>query len=114
MNSSEKSNNIPVVLITGFGPFRSVLVNPSWEVAKALKTYLEWTQPIHLILKELQVAYEDVTTNVPDYWIKYNPTVSHGMSPGKLSCFALPIFLVGCSYWCGKRIERSSIRETCL
>jgi pyrrolidone-carboxylate peptidase len=76
MNSSKQSN-IPVVLITGFGPFRSVLVNPSWEVAKALKTYLEWTRPIHIVLKELQVTYDDVTTKIPDYWMTYNPTVSY-------------------------------------
>ena len=74
MTTSQPST-IPVVLITGFGPFRSVHVNPSWEVAKALKTYLKWTRPIHIILEQLQVTYDDVTTKVPDYWIKYNPTV---------------------------------------
>jgi len=74
MNSSQQSN-IPVVLVTGFGSFRSVLVNPSWEVAKALKTYLEWTRPINIILQQLQVTYDDVTTKVPEYWIKYNPTL---------------------------------------
>lgn len=74
MNSTNKSN-IPVVLVTGFGPFRSVLINPSWEVTKALKTYIEWTRPIHLIIKQLEVTYDDVTTKIPDYWIQYNPTV---------------------------------------
>jgi pyrrolidone-carboxylate peptidase len=78
MNSSQKPT-IPVVLITGFGPFRSVLVNPSWEVAKALKTYIEWTCPIHIILKQMQVTYNDVSTNIPDYWMKYNPTVSSSL-----------------------------------
>jgi pyrrolidone-carboxylate peptidase len=71
----QQSNGIPVILITGFGPFRSTHTNPSWEVAKALKTYLEWSRPIHIILKQLQVTYDDVTKKVPDYWIKYNPTV---------------------------------------
>lgn len=67
---------IPVILITGFGPFRSVFVNSSWEVAKALKIYLEWKNPIHIILKQLEVTYDDVETKIPDYWIKYNPTVT--------------------------------------
>ncbi|CAF0807595.1 unnamed protein product [Rotaria sordida] len=74
MNSSQQSN-IPVILITGFGPFSSSLVNSSWEVAKALKTYLEWKNPIHIILKQLQVIYDDVATKIPDYWIQYNPTL---------------------------------------
>jgi pyrrolidone-carboxylate peptidase len=77
--SSSQQSNIPVVLITGFGPFRSVLVNPSWEVAKALKTYVEWTRPIHIILKQLEVTYDDVSNKVPDYWVKYNPTVSYSI-----------------------------------
>ena len=34
---SPVSSSVPTVLITGFGPFRSVSRNPSWEVAKALK-----------------------------------------------------------------------------
>ncbi|UJR31268.1 hypothetical protein I4U23_018768 [Adineta vaga] len=74
MNSSQRSN-IPIILITGFGPFRSVLNNPSWEVAKALKTFLEWTRPLHIILHQIQVTYDDVTKQVPDYWIQYNPTL---------------------------------------
>ena len=75
MNSSP-TTTIPVVLITGFGPFRSVVTNPSWEVAKALKNYLEWTRPIQIVLEQLQVTYDDVTSRVPDYWLKHNPRVS--------------------------------------
>lgn len=74
--AASDSSNVPVVLITGFGPFRSVLVNPSWEVAKALKNYLEWTRPIHLIIEQMNVTYEDVSKRIPDHWLKYNPTVS--------------------------------------
>ncbi|CAF4296441.1 unnamed protein product, partial [Rotaria sp. Silwood2] len=73
--TSTQQSNIPVVLITGFGPFRSVAVNSSWEVAKALKTYIEWTSPIYIILKQLEVTYDDIATKIPDYWIKYNPTL---------------------------------------
>ena len=75
MDASAPSD-IPVVLITGFGPFHSVLVNPSWEVAKALKTYLEWTRPVHIIIEQMSVTYEDVNTKIPEFWLKYNPTVS--------------------------------------
>ncbi|CAF0776836.1 unnamed protein product [Adineta steineri] len=74
MNSSQQSN-IPVVLITGFGPFASIFNNPSWEVAKALKTSIQWTYPLHIISEEIQVVYDDVTKKIPDYWIKYNPTL---------------------------------------
>ncbi len=73
--ASSVPSNVPVVLITGFGPFRSVLVNPSWEVAKALKMYLEWTCPIHIIIEQMHVTYDDVSTRIPDHWLKYNPTV---------------------------------------
>lgn len=69
------SSDVPVVLITGFGPFRSVLVNPSWEVAKALKMYLEWPTPVHIIIEQMNVTYDDVLTKIPEFWLKYNPTV---------------------------------------
>ncbi|CAF1600664.1 unnamed protein product [Adineta ricciae] len=67
--------DVPVVLITGFGPFHSVRVNPSWEVAKALKTYLEWTCPVHIIIEQMNVTYDDVSNKIPEYWLKYNPTL---------------------------------------
>lgn len=73
---SPAPSNIPVVLITGFGPFRNVSVNPSWEIAKALKSDFEWRCPVHIITQQLQVTYDDVSNKVPDYWVKYNPTVS--------------------------------------
>jgi len=76
MNSKEKSKSIPTILITGFGPFRSVRLNPSWQVAKALQTYLEWTRPVHIVLQQLQVTYDDVTTKVPRFWSEYNPLVN--------------------------------------
>jgi pyrrolidone-carboxylate peptidase len=72
---SASSSNIPVVFITGFGPFGSILVNPSWEIAKVLQTYLEWTCPIHIITEQMKVTYDYVSTKIPDYWLKYNPTV---------------------------------------
>ncbi|CAF1242387.1 unnamed protein product [Adineta ricciae] len=75
MNSSPQHSGIPVILITGFGPFRSVHKNPSWEVAQALKTYVQWTRPLHIITHQLQVTYDDVSKKIPDYWINYNPTL---------------------------------------
>ncbi len=73
--TSSTSSDVPVVLITGFGPFRSVRVNPSWEVAKTLKMYLEWKCPIQIITEQMNVTYNDVSTRIPDHWLKYNPTV---------------------------------------
>lgn len=67
---------VPTVLITGFGPFRNVLVNPSWEVAKVLKTNLEWPTPVHIIIEQMNVTYDDVQTKIPEFWLKYNPTVN--------------------------------------
>jgi len=81
------SSNIPIVLITGFGPFSGLarnVDNPSWEVAKALKHYLEWDIPVHIKLHQLQVVYDEVLQKVPQYWLQYNPTlVIHlGLAPG--------------------------------
>lgn len=73
--SSTNTSNVPVVLVTGFGPFRTILVNPSWEIAKALNMYVEWPHPIHLIIEQMQVTYEDVSKRIPELWLKYNPTV---------------------------------------
>jgi pyrrolidone-carboxylate peptidase len=84
------SSAIPVVLITGFGPFRSVMVNPSWEIAKALKTQLEWTCPIHIVIEQMQVTYNDVSHKIPDFWIKYNPTVN----PRCSSSFVVNAFML--------------------
>ena len=114
--ASSDSSDIPVVLVTGFGPFRSVMVNPSWEVAKVLKNYLEWTRPIHLIIEQMNVTYEDVSKRIPDHWLKYNPTVSccffFSLSPSSSDLvFSL---LVSYSYWCRSWIGRSSYRTMCL
>jgi hypothetical protein len=37
--------------------------------------YLEWTCPIHIIIEQMHVTYDDVSTRIPDHWLKYNPTV---------------------------------------
>jgi pyrrolidone-carboxylate peptidase len=79
--------NVPVVLITGFGPFRSVLVNPSWEIANALKSNLEWKCPIHIVIEQMNVTYDDVSNKIPDYWLKYNPTVRFSIQKLQLNIF---------------------------
>ena len=58
------SSNIPVIFITGFGPFRSVLINPSWQVAQALHSYVDWIYPIRLILQQIPVIYDEITTKI--------------------------------------------------
>ena len=74
MNFSVASD-APVVLVTGFGSFRTVAVNPSWQVARALQMHLDWTRPIDIILEQMQVTYEDVSRRIPRCWTHYNPTV---------------------------------------
>lgn len=108
--ASTKSSDVPVVLVTGFGPFRSVLVNPSWEVAKALKNDLEWTCPVHLIIEQMNVTYEDVSKRIPDHWLKYNPTVGEE----SICVLFISFSLVSYSYWCRSWIGRSSYRTMCL
>ena len=85
--------DVPVLLITGFGPFHSVRVNPSWEVAKALKTYLEWSCPVHIIIEQMNVTYDDVSNKIPDYWLKYNPTVR-----ANLTIIGSTNYLISASY----------------
>ena len=74
------ASSVPVVLITGFGPFRSIMVNPSWEIAQALKQYVEWTTPVHIITEQIPVVYDEVSNRIPNYWLKYNPTVRRILS----------------------------------
>lgn len=61
------SNN---VVITGFGPFRDHLVNPSWE---AIKDPIKIDRPVNVIVKQVSVAYDTVDVTIPELWSTYKP-----------------------------------------
>ncbi|KZT11053.1 peptidase C15, pyroglutamyl peptidase I-like protein [Laetiporus sulphureus 93-53] len=58
------------VLVTGYGPFRSVKVNPSWLAVKPLHNTLIYTNgdsptPIHITALEVPTTYDAVLSIVP-------------------------------------------------
>jgi pyroglutamyl-peptidase len=58
----EKNRRAKKVLVTGYGPFRDILVNPSWQAVKALPHTL---QGFKIITRECPVSYSFVTSTVP-------------------------------------------------
>lgn len=63
--------NKPVVLITGFGPFRDIEVNSSWIAVKELAKI--GIAGVNLIIKEIPVEYDTVAKQIPKLWEKYKP-----------------------------------------
>ncbi|KAK2842227.1 hypothetical protein Q5P01_012427 [Channa striata] len=63
-----------VVVVTGFGPFRQFLVNPSWEAAQGLKLLGlgEWTVSI----KELPVSYVKTQQVIAEIWQTLKPKLA--------------------------------------
>ncbi|XP_065135102.1 pyroglutamyl-peptidase 1 isoform X1 [Paramisgurnus dabryanus] len=72
-----------VVVVTGFGPFRQYVVNPSWEAAKGLKM-LGLGVGIEIYIKEIPVCYAKSQQVLDEIWQKMNPkVVIHlGIAPG--------------------------------
>lgn len=74
-------NNVQTtVLVTGFGPFGNYKVNPSWEAVKLLPKLFddsEKSSGIKLIIEEIAVAYESVSSKVKELWQKHRPSVSN-------------------------------------
>ncbi|KAG0423028.1 hypothetical protein HPB47_001176 [Ixodes persulcatus] len=72
----------PTVLLTGFGLFRDYRSNSSGEVVRALgKTGIPG---VHLVVVEVPVEYEAVSTLVPKLWEQHRPAlaVHCGMDAG--------------------------------
>lgn len=66
------------ILVTGFGPFDKHMVNASWEAVKELqKLWIDSKEfsDIKLIIRQVPVSYRDVSTQIPQLWKKYNPTI---------------------------------------
>ncbi|OXU23998.1 hypothetical protein TSAR_006264 [Trichomalopsis sarcophagae] len=65
------------VLVTGFGPFGNYKVNPSWEAVKLLPKLFDESEKsdIKLIIEEIAVAYESVSSKVKELWQKHRPSI---------------------------------------
>ncbi|XP_051238522.1 pyroglutamyl-peptidase 1 [Dicentrarchus labrax] len=66
MNGSE------VVVVTGFGPFRQFLVNPSWKAAQALKV-VGLGQRTDIYIKEVPVSYVKTQQIIAEIWQTLKP-----------------------------------------
>ncbi|KAJ3274981.1 hypothetical protein HDV01_001487, partial [Terramyces sp. JEL0728] len=68
------SNNIKnkTVLVTGFGPFGTVDINPSWEAVKTLPNSIDGFE-IKKVL--VPVSYKHVSTTVPTLIAELNPSL---------------------------------------
>ncbi|KAK2722145.1 pyroglutamyl-peptidase 1-like [Artemia franciscana] len=68
----------PVVLVTGFGPFREHKINASWEAVKYLSNLkdIETDLGIKLITKEIPVEYNYVLEQIPELWHEICPDIT--------------------------------------
>ncbi|XP_047451410.1 pyroglutamyl-peptidase 1 isoform X2 [Mugil cephalus] len=60
------------VVVTGFGPFRQFLVNPSWKAAQGLKL-VGLGERIDVYIKELPVSYVKTQRIVAELWQTLHP-----------------------------------------
>lgn len=58
------------VFITGYGPFRNIALNPSWQAVKSLPPVLD---SYSIITREMPVIYSTVSTSLPPLLERYNP-----------------------------------------
>ncbi|XP_044745545.1 pyroglutamyl-peptidase 1 [Coccinella septempunctata] len=64
------TENNPVILVTGFGPFGVHLVNASWEAVKLLPDEFHGHR---IVKKEIPVCYKDVDEKIPNMWMSMQP-----------------------------------------
>lgn len=66
------------VLVTGFGPFKTHVVNASWEAVKELQKLWENSvefSDVKLIAEEVPVSYDYVSEHIPRLWKEHNPSI---------------------------------------
>ncbi|KAI3371362.1 hypothetical protein L3Q82_023959 [Scortum barcoo] len=61
-----------IVVVTGFGPFRQFLVNPSWTAAQGLKS-VGLGKRTDVYIKELPVSYVRTRQIIADIWKTLHP-----------------------------------------
>ncbi|KAJ8417406.1 hypothetical protein AAFF_G00286330 [Aldrovandia affinis] len=76
------SQSDAVVAVTGFGPFRQYLINPSWQAAQHLKM-MGLGKGVEVYIKELPVSYVKAQQLVAHIWETVNPklAVHLGLAP---------------------------------
>ncbi|XP_074533906.1 pyroglutamyl-peptidase 1 [Halichoeres trimaculatus] len=72
-----------IVVVTGFGPFRQFLVNPSWKAAQGLKL-VGLGKQTGVYIKEVPVSYKKTQQIIAEIWESLNPkfAVHLGISRG--------------------------------
>ncbi|XP_041650654.1 pyroglutamyl-peptidase 1 isoform X2 [Cheilinus undulatus] len=60
------------VVVTGFGPFRQFLVNPSWKAAQGLEV-VGLGEHLSVYIKELPVSYEKTQRIIAEIWQTVKP-----------------------------------------
>ena len=99
-----KNKNKRVVLLTGFGPFGKHTSNPSWTIVQKVADI--WNHHDHLVIEQVEVAYDYVNSELPLLWDKYNPdlVIHCGVSHSKNT-----IHLEKCAHTSG--YERLDVRQ---
>jgi len=84
------------ILVTGFGPFDTHMVNASWEAVKELQKLwgnsVEFSD-VKLVAEEIPVSYDYVSDYVPHLWKKHDPSVST-VARDSSSNFSIYVFIV--------------------
>ncbi|XP_038562598.1 pyroglutamyl-peptidase 1 [Micropterus salmoides] len=65
-------NGGEIVVVTGFGPFRQFLVNPSWKAAQGLKL-VGLGEQTGVYIKELPVSYIKTQQIIAEIWQTLHP-----------------------------------------
>ncbi|RVE71878.1 hypothetical protein OJAV_G00056250 [Oryzias javanicus] len=68
-------NDRDIVVITGFGPFKEFLVNPSWTAAQALKE-AGLGEKFHVHIRELPVSYVKTQQIITELWQRLKPKLA--------------------------------------
>ncbi|XP_054476781.1 pyroglutamyl-peptidase 1 [Anoplopoma fimbria] len=76
-------NGKETVVVTGFGPFRQFLVNPSWKAAQGLKL-VGLGEQTEVSIKEVPVSYDKTLQIIAEIWETLHPkfAVHLGVSRG--------------------------------
>jgi pyroglutamyl-peptidase len=71
-DSSSPAPSKQTVLVTGFGPFATHVINASWEAVKELGQ-MGIRDDVNLVTLEIPVEYETVRSQIPSLWKEHNP-----------------------------------------
>ncbi|KAA8590143.1 hypothetical protein FQN60_014077 [Etheostoma spectabile] len=68
-------NRREVVVVTGFGPFRQFLVNPSWKAAQGLKL-VGFGERTDIFIREVPVSYVKTQQIIAEIWQTLHPKLA--------------------------------------